>query len=145
VQELVRRLKLDPAQLTYRLAAAASGGGGKHIAIKPRSILAAMRFLSKAVLVPDADVRRGYVPVVREVNGSAFEWSQVLGGIMRIASGEERPANAYVDVLHEGHWFRIDNADLASKHTFALIETAISLQAGDVPPITTVLTLPITR
>ena len=55
-QELIRRLALDPAALTYRLVAAAAGGGGKNIAVKPRSVLAAMRYLSKGMDVPDADL-----------------------------------------------------------------------------------------
>jgi hypothetical protein len=145
VQELIRMLSLDPADLTYRLAAAVSGGGGKNIAVKPRSVLAAMRYLSKGVDVPDVDVRGGLVPVLRESGGSAFDWAKLLNGIMRISSSESWPANAYVRVFHQGHWFYIDNADLSSKHDFALIETAFALQAGDVPPITTILTLPISR
>jgi hypothetical protein len=145
VQELIRKLSLDPAALTYRLAAAASGGGGRNIAVKPRSILAAMRFVSKGIDIPDADVRGGYVPVLRGSGGHAAEWSPLLSGIMRIASSESWPGNAYVRVQYRGHWFYIDNADLASKQTFALLETAIALQAGDVPPISTVLTLPISR
>jgi hypothetical protein len=145
VQELIRKLSLDPANLTYRLAAAATGGGGRNIAVKPRSILAAMRFASKGIEVPAADARGGVVPVLRDASGNAADWTRLLAGIMRISSGEASPANAYVRVHYRDHWFYIDNADLASKQTFALLETAIALQAGDVPPISTVLTLPISR
>jgi hypothetical protein len=145
VQELIRLLALDPANLTYRLAAAVSGGGGRNIAVKPRSVLAAMRYLSKGVDVPDVDVRGALVPVLRDSQGSAFDWSKLLSGIMRISSSDAWPANAYVRVFHQGHWFYIDDSDLASKHAFSLIETAFALQAGDVPPITTILTLPIAR
>ena len=45
---------------------------------------------------------------------------------------------------HE-RWFYIDARDIASKQTFALLETAYALQAGDVPPVTTILTPPIAR
>lgn len=145
VQELIHKLSLDPSSLTYRLAAALSGGGGKNIAVKPRSILAAMRYLSKGIDVPEVDVRGGTVPVLRASDGSVFEWTKLMAGIMRIASAETRPASAYVGAFHQGHWFYIDNADLASKQTFALLETALALQATDVPPIPTVLTLPIAR
>lgn len=128
VQELIRMLSLDPTALTYRLAVAASGGGGKNIAIKPRSVLAAMRYLSKGIDVPDVDVRGGLVPVLHESDGSAFDWAKLLNGIMRISSGESRPATAYVSVFRPGHWFYIDNADLSSKHDFALIETAFTFK-----------------
>jgi hypothetical protein len=144
-QELLRRLALDPAVLTYRLAAAAAGGGGKNIAVKPRSVLAAMRFLSKGMDVPNADVAAGYVPVLRNADGSAFEWNTLLSGVFRIRTAVDVPASAYVRVQHQGHWFYVDNADLPSKQTFALMETALALQAGDVPPISTILTLPIAR
>jgi hypothetical protein len=144
-QELIHKLALDPANLTYHLAAAASGGGGKNIAVKPRSILAAMRYLSKGIDVLDVDVRGGLVPVLRDAAGSEFVWATLMSGIMHISSSETRPASAYLRVFHNGHWFYVDNADLVSKQSFALIETAFALQAGEVPPITTILTLPISR
>jgi hypothetical protein len=144
-QELIHKLALDPATLTYRLAAAASGGGGKNIAVNPRSILAAMRYLSKGIDVPDVDVRGGLVPVLRGAEGSEFVWATLMNGIMHISSSETWPVSAYVRVFHNGHWFYIDNADLVSKQSFALIETAFALQAGEVPPISTILTLPISR
>ena len=145
VQEIIAKLSLDPASLTYRLAAAVSGGGGRNIAVKPRSILAAMRYLSKGIEVPAADVAGGTVPVLRGSDGAALDWTPLLNDIMRIRSGDTLPPGAYVRVLHHGSWFYIDNADLPSKQTFALLETALALQAGDVPPIPTVLTLPIAR
>ena len=144
-QELIRKLALDPANLTYRLAAAASGGGGKNIAVKPRSILAAMRYLSKGIDVPDVDARGGLVPVLRGVAGADFVWATLMSGIMHISFSDTWPASAYVRIFHDGHWFYIDNADLVSKQSFALIETAFALQAGEVPPISTILTLPISR
>jgi hypothetical protein len=144
-QELIRKLALDPANLTYRLAAAASGGGGRNIAVKPRSILAAMRYLSKGIDVPHVDARGGLVPVLRDGAGSELVWATVMRDVMHILSSDTWPASAYVRVFHNGHWFYIDNADLVSKQSFALIETAFALQAGEVPPISTILTLPISR
>jgi hypothetical protein len=144
-QELIHKLALDPANLTYRLAAAASGGGGKNIAVKPRSILAAMRYLSKGIDVPDVDVRGGLVPVLRNAAGAELVWATLMSDSMHILSSETWPLSAYVRVFHNGHWFYIDNADLISKQSFALMETAFALQAGEVPPITTILTLPISR
>ena len=144
-QELIRRLALDPTALTYRLVAAAAGGGGKNIAVKPRSVLAAMRYLSKGMDVPDADLAAGYLPVLRKPDGTIFEWNALLAGVFRVRTADIVPATAYVRVQHQGRWFYIDNADLKSKQTFALMETALALQAGDVPPISTILTLPIAR
>jgi hypothetical protein len=55
------------------------------------------------------------------------------------------PSAAYVSVRHDSHWFHIDRTDLGTKQVFALLETVFALQGGDVPPISTVLTLPIAR
>ena len=144
-QELIRRLALDPAALTYRLAAAAAGGGGKNIAVKPRSVLASMRYLSKGIDMPDADLAAGYLPILHKPDGTVFDWGALLSGIFRIRTADTVPPTAYVRIQHQGRWFLIDNADLKSKQTFALMETALTLQAGDVPPISTILTLPIAR
>jgi hypothetical protein len=143
--EFAGLLGLDPKALTYRVAAAASGGGGRNVALRPRSILAAMRFLSKGVVVPGPDVAAGRVPVLAGEAGAAFDWNRMLGGVIRIASREDAPADAHVRVRAHEHWFYIDARDIASKQTFALLETAYALQAGDVPPVTTILTLPIAR
>ena len=145
VQELTRRLGLDPKNLTYRFAAAATGGGGKTIVVKPRSVLAAMRYLSKGIVVPESDARDGHVPVARDAAGAPLDWQRVLDGVFTVGSAEVMPAAVYIGVRHHGRWFYIERTDLATKHAFALLETVFALQGGDVPPISTVLTLPIAR
>lgn len=146
VQELTRRLALDPKNLTYRFAAAATGGGGQTIVVKPRSVLAAMRYLSKGIEVPEADRVAGRVPPARTASGAPVDWPRMLEGVFAVRSTEAMlPASAYVGVNVNGRWFYIDRTDLPTKQVFALIETAFALQGGDVPPISTVLTLPIGR
>ena len=104
-----------------------------------------MRYLSKGIDVPDVDVRGGLVPVLRDAAGAELVWATLMSDSMHILSSETWPPSAYVRVFRNGHWFYIDNADLVSKQSFALIETAFALQAGEVPPISTILTLPIAR
>jgi hypothetical protein len=145
VRELTRRLALDPNNLTYRLAAAATGVGGQTIVVKPRSVLAAMRYLSKGIAVPDDHRAEGLDPAARDGSGASLDWARLLGGAFSIRVSDTMPASAYVSVHHDGRWFYIDRADLATKQVFALLETVFALQGGDVPPITTVLTLPIAR
>jgi hypothetical protein len=146
VQELTRRLALDPKNLTYRFAAAATGGGGQTIVVKPRSVLAAMRYLSKGIEVPDTDRLAGRVPLARTASGAPVDWPRMLEGVFAVRSTEsELPASTYVGVNYHGRWFYIDRTDLPTKQVFALLETAFALQGGDVPPISTVLTLPIGR
>lgn len=145
VQELTHRLALDPRNLTYRFAAAATGGGGQTIVVKPRSVLAAMRYLSKGVVVAEADRIAGYVPGASDAGGNALDWPRLLDGLFAVRTSDTYPASAYVSVRHDGRWYYIDRADLATKQVFALLEAVFALQGGDVPPITTVLTLPIAR
>jgi len=143
--EFARLLGLEPKALTYRVAAAAGGGGGRNVAVRPRSILAAMRFLAKGVVVPARDLAAGEVPVLAGEAGAPFDWGRMMSGVIRIASRGDAPGDAHVRVRAHDHWFYIDARDPASKQTFALLETAYALQAGDVPPVTTILTLPISR
>jgi hypothetical protein len=144
VQELVRLLALDPNVLTYRLAAAAGGGGGRNIAIKPRSVLAAMRYLSKGVAVAESDLAAGIAPAARNAGRLPAE-AALLERVFRVHSADEPPSATHVRIRHDGRWYWIERNDLASKHTFGLMETAFALQGGDVPPISTMLTLPIAR
>jgi hypothetical protein len=142
VQELIRRLALDPQDLTYRFAAAATGGGGKHIVVKPRSVLAAMRYLSKGIEVPDT--------LASEFDGAksaaaSADWQAMLDGRFAVRSSPTLPLDAYISVEHDGRWYSIARDDLVSKHAFALLETVFALQGSDVPPMTTVLTLPVGR
>jgi hypothetical protein len=69
-------------------------GGGKNIAVKTRSILAAMRYLSKGIDVPDVDVRGGLVPVLRDAAGAELVWATLMSDSMHILSSETWPASA---------------------------------------------------
>ena len=77
--------------------------------------------------------------------GSAVRLEPDAGGRHPHRLPGRRPGDAYVRVRAHERWFYIDARDIASKQTFALLETAYALQAGDVPPVTTILTLPIAR
>jgi hypothetical protein len=68
----------------------------------------------------------------------------VTGDLIRIRSGG-KPTGAYVAVEYRGHWFYIEDPDLQSKSTFALLQMVLALQAGDVPSTGPVLTLPVSR
>jgi len=50
---------------------------------------------------------------------------------------------AAVAVAHRGHWSYIDEADLASKSTFALLAQLCVLQDGSAQGAVPVLTLPV--
>jgi len=62
---------------------------------------------------------------------------------MLVQAQEEYPQDAAVRVRYRGHWYFIDDADLESKSTFALLIQLLSLQSGATAGGAPVLTLPI--
>jgi len=75
--------------------------------------------------------------------GLPFDWSQMTGSLLRVHSGTWPPVNASVAIEHHGHWFWIDDSDLTSKSTFALLSQLFSLQAGGASAAAPVLTIPV--
>ena len=75
--------------------------------------------------------------------GNDFDWSVITGGLMEIRSSSERPQGPYVAVNYRDIWFYIDDADLESKTTFALLGQLLELQSGDAKGANPVLTLPV--
>ena len=114
-----------------------------EIGILPRSLIGAMSYLSQAVEPPARDVDAGRVTVTLNPDGSAFEWSEITGGLFRIRSSQDPPENAFVRVWYRDAWFYIDDSDLTSKSTFNLLDQLFQLQAGDAPGASPVLTLPV--
>ncbi|MGB1881610.1 MAG: hypothetical protein ACPHTD_12920, partial [Gammaproteobacteria bacterium] len=58
-------------------------------------------------------------------------------------SQETRPASAAVAVNYRGHWFYIDDSDIDSKSTFALLGQLFALQSDADKTGAPVLTLPV--
>lgn len=128
--ELRRMLSVDKSP-EYRLVAGRHRREPSEIAIQGRSLLAVMYFLSQAVEVPAADIDAGKVTRTRSPDGGVFEWSRVVGPLLRIASGPEAPAESAVRVAFRGHWFWIEDSDLNSKTTFGLLRLLLFLKSGD--------------
>ena len=59
---------------------------------------------------------------------------------MHIRSGAEAPADAYAAVTYKGHWYWIDDTDIASKRIFTFLMILFSLaetgQAAAAPVVT---------
>jgi hypothetical protein len=50
--------------------------------------------------------------------------------LIRVASGDERPSDAFVSVRFRGRWFWIDDGDLHSKRMLSFAMLVMSLSAG---------------
>lgn len=146
-QQLLKRLELVPGKIhypvTYQLVEHADKGGLDHLEVETRSLLGVLFFLAQAVEAPETDVGAGRVTVTRTEAGEVFDWKKVVRQLMRIQSSPSRPANAAASVWYRGSWFFIDDSDLGSKSTFALLTQLVALQSGEVTRLAPVLTLPV--
>lgn len=143
IGRLKQVLDLDPDLDEYRLTTNPTFREADEIAIFPRSLMATMNYLSQAVEPPQRDLDAGRVTVTRSLGGSAFDWSDMTGGLFRVLSSASEPGNAFVRVNYRDAWFYIDDSDLDSKSTFLLLDTLFQMQAGGAQGQVPLLTLPV--
>ncbi|MEM9883839.1 MAG: hypothetical protein AAF800_13085 [Planctomycetota bacterium] len=141
-----RALNLDPRRDAYRLGAAiepGADGNNESIAIVPRSLMSSMFYLSQGIDVPRGDIEDARVFTAQYADGRPLDWQQETNNLFRVRTGWLAPSNAYVAVQYRGRWFFIEDSDLSSKTTFALISQLFAMQAGNVRNAGPVLTLPL--
>ena len=150
-RELAELLGLEATASQYEIVASDANlpeslppaGQRRSIAVSTRSLLGTLFYLAQTVEVPDEHYERGLVTRTIEADGRAFDWYDVAGDLMLVRSQEDYPRDAAVRVRYRGHWYFIDDADLESKSTFALLIQLLSLQSGATTGGTPVLTLPV--
>lgn len=142
VQEMIQLLGLEPNRNRYPIV---TGIGAREdaITINLRSLMAILFYVSQSVEVPQTDVERGRVTITKDANDAVFDWIKMLEALVHIRSSDEFPDNAYVAINYRDSWFYIDDSDLTSKSTFALLTQLSALSAGDTKSAAPVLTLPI--
>ncbi len=150
-KEIVELLGLAPGQPAYNIRAAERrpedpqdpSEGYACIHVAARSLMGTLSYLSHAVEIPEQHRNRGLVTTTLTAAGETFDWATVTGDLLRIHSSRSRPAQAVIAVRYRGYWYYIDDADLTSKSTFALLGQLFALQAGEVESAAPVLTLPV--
>ena len=109
---------------------------GSEVAMLSRSMLELMLELGFGIDVPEAHVKAGRVlPGRRQADSAPYT------PLTRIRAGAEAPADAYVAVPYRGHWYWIDDNDIASKSTFTFLLILFSLAEtgqGASSPVVTV-------
>ena len=84
------------------------------------------------------------VVTTRDDSGRPFDWNQVVGDLFCVCWQRKKPHGAAVAVRYRDYWFYIDDRDLESKATFALLMELFELRAGGAATGTApVLTLPL--
>ena len=111
-----------------------------EIGLRGRSMLEIMQVASKEVRVPGQDVELGIAaanrsPGMQSSNG-ATDW-------LVIESSDSKPSNSSLSIEYRGHWFYIDDTDLQSRETFAMLTALFAVVGGTVPGAHPVLTMPV--
>lgn len=110
---------------------------GSEVAMLSRSMLELMLELGFGIEVPEAHVKTGRViPGRRQADSAPYT------PLTRIRSGAEAPADAYVAVPYRGHWYWIDDSDVASKSTFTFLLILFSLAETGQSAAAPVVTVP---
>ena len=142
-RELRKLLGLKDGLPQYQITPEVGNVDSARVGVSTRSMTGILFYLSQGVEVPKGDVEKGRVTVTRKDDGSVFDWSDVVGDVLRVRSSGPRPAGAYISVDYRGTSFFIDDADLQSKSSFSLLMQLLALQAGNVKSVAPTLTLPV--
>ena len=146
IREIKSILGLESGRNTFTLTSDAQQRGPDTIAIRTRSIMSILFYLSQTVESPKSHEDAGFVTVTRYPNGSRFDWTTTPAGrLFRVYESGGRPGSAYLAVPYRGHWFYIKNNDLNAKSSFMLMSQLFSLNAGAIQSSKPTLTIPVGR
>jgi hypothetical protein len=104
----------------------------EEIGMRGRSMLEIMQVAAKEVQVPTRDISRGAASDNQTVDA---DW-------LVIKSSDSEPTS-HLRISHRGHWFYIDDSDLQSRETFAMLTALFAVVGGTVPGAAPVMTIPV--
>jgi hypothetical protein len=137
---LVRRLLgLDPGGHEFRLVYGHFSRSSDELAILTRSMMEVLMEISTYVQAPPKDLDEGRL---RPVLKATTELPSGLSHIMRIASGETRPDDAFVSVRYRDHWFWIEDRDPLSRGMLSFLMVLFSLAETGGPSAAPLVTIP---
>jgi hypothetical protein len=116
-----------------------------EVPMRLRSVLDVLFYLGQGIEVPASHIKKEYVKVHwHEGKGPDWHvWRESTKDLLDIHCSLLPPIQAFVSIPYRGHWFYLDDSDVRSKDTFALLSLVFSLQAGEMPTTLPVLTIPI--
>ena len=118
--ELRRLLGLDPKLHDFHIVFGLHPRGPDEIAIRTRSVIRILTYLSLTVEVPPEHIKDGRAPDLGK---------SPVGPHPQFTAhcGSKQPADCYCAVPYEGHWFWIDHADYRAKRTFLNLKILLAL------------------
>ena len=118
---LQESLDLDPNVDDYTLSYGLVPDNKNEIMVMTSSLLEIINELAWRIDVPQNHVEEGRT-------GSTFESTDGWGTpLIRVHFSDEQPKDSYVAVRLRDHWFYIDDRDMLSKRTFAIVQIVLSL------------------
>lgn len=95
------------------------------LTVETRSLLGAMFYLSQGIDVPAPHAEQGLVAMT-----PGMMWDNVTDELFHVRTSQSRPANATVAVRYRDWWYYIDDSDVNSKGTFAMLSFLFAIQSG---------------
>jgi hypothetical protein len=92
-----------------------------------RSLIGVLNYLSKGVIVPQADADRKIITQTVYDDGTVFDWQKVVRGMMKIYHSEIKPNDAYISIYYRNRWYYIKDSDSDSKQTLILLSNMAGL------------------
>ncbi len=68
---------------------------------------------------------------------------EYMKSVIHVKYSTFAPSNDFVSISYRGHWFYIENKDVQSKITFALLGVLFSLKAAEKQGMMPTLTIPV--
>ena len=131
---LQETLELDPDAREYTLRYGLVPETSQEIAVLTTSMLELMNELAWRADVPPEHVEDGRT-------GTTFMDDDEQSPLIRIHYAEEKPESSFVAIRNRDYWFYIDDRDVRSKRTFAILQILLSLTESGEPgrgPVVTI-------
>jgi hypothetical protein len=130
-------LGLEPGVNEIEIVYGLAPLGGRDVAMITRSMLEIILDLGLGIDLPAAHAASG-----RALPGPWQAGDAKAAPLVKIRSGTEAPDGAYAAVAYKGHWFWIDDTDVASKRTFTFLLILFSLAETGQGPSAPIVTVP---
>ena len=137
---LFELLKIDPAAKEFSIVFGSVSRNRNEIAMLSRSLSQIMTEYSAFVEVPQSDIDEGRVVRTRV---TLDEEKETIPPLIRVRSGQEKPADAYAAVSYRNMWFWVEDTDLYSKTSLNFLMILFSLtEKGEGANQAPVITVP---
>jgi hypothetical protein len=121
LQFLFETLELDPTANQYTLSYGLVPDEPNEIVVLTSSIVEIMNELAWRVDVPEEHVEDG------RTAATLLKDDPELGPLIRILHSAERPEHSYAAIRDRDYWYYIEDGDVMSKRTFAIVQIMLSL------------------